>query len=189
MQQSFNLEQASMASENLKNTAIAVDAMRDANKALKSQYKKMNIDKIEAVQDEMEDLLEQANEVQETLGRSYALGDEIDEDDLEAELDALGDELDFEEEGEPSYLQETPLNLPSTGIAELPEVCFSVHSLCNSFKLDRPTRNRLNDFTLERTATTSKYIQDNKITQCFPGHTNTVVAQACIFSDRLQDMR
>jgi charged multivesicular body protein 5 len=122
MQQSFNLEQASMASENLKNTAIAVDAMRDANKTLKSQYKKMNLDKIEAVQDEMEDLLEQANEVQETLGRSYALGDEVDEDDLEAELDALGDELDFEEEGEPSYLQETPLNLPSTGTAEPTDV-------------------------------------------------------------------
>lgn len=36
------------------------------------------------MQDEMEDLLEQANEVQETLGRSYAIGDEVDEDDLEA---------------------------------------------------------------------------------------------------------
>lgn len=32
----------------------------------------------------MEDLLEQANEIQETLGRSYAVPDEIDEADLEA---------------------------------------------------------------------------------------------------------
>ena len=32
----------------------------------------------------MEDLLEQANEVQATLGRSYAVPDEIDEADLEA---------------------------------------------------------------------------------------------------------
>jgi hypothetical protein len=32
----------------------------------------------------MEDLMEQANEVQETLGRSYNLPDDIDEDDLEA---------------------------------------------------------------------------------------------------------
>ena len=47
MQQSFNLEQASMASENLKNTVIQVDAMKDANKALKAQYKKVNLDKIE----------------------------------------------------------------------------------------------------------------------------------------------
>jgi charged multivesicular body protein 5 len=32
----------------------------------------------------MEELLDQANEVQETLGRSYAVPDEIDEADLEA---------------------------------------------------------------------------------------------------------
>jgi charged multivesicular body protein 5 len=33
---------------------------------------------------DMEDLLEQANEIQETLGRSYAVPDELDEADLEA---------------------------------------------------------------------------------------------------------
>jgi charged multivesicular body protein 5 len=70
---------------------------------------------------EMEDLLEQANEIQESLGRSYAVPDELDEADLEAgelffcgggakpfphsclpaELDALA--LEEEIEG-PSYL-------------------------------------------------------------------------------------
>ena len=33
---------------------------------------------------EMEDLLEQANEIQESLGRSYAVPDELDEADLQA---------------------------------------------------------------------------------------------------------
>jgi hypothetical protein len=33
---------------------------------------------------DMEDLIEQANEIQETLGRSYAVPDELDEADLEA---------------------------------------------------------------------------------------------------------
>lgn len=32
----------------------------------------------------MEDLLEQANEIQESLGRSYAVPDELDESDLKA---------------------------------------------------------------------------------------------------------
>jgi charged multivesicular body protein 5 len=32
----------------------------------------------------MEDLMEQANEIQETLGRSYGLPEDIDEADLEA---------------------------------------------------------------------------------------------------------
>ena len=36
------------------------------------------------MQFEMEELLEQANEVQETLSRSYAVPDEIDEADLNA---------------------------------------------------------------------------------------------------------
>ena len=33
---------------------------------------------------EMEDLIEQSNEIQETLSRSYAVPDEMDEADLEA---------------------------------------------------------------------------------------------------------
>lgn len=73
-----------MATDNLKNTFVTVDAMKSANKELKKQYKSINIDKIERIQDEMEDLLEQANEIQETLGRSYGVPDDIDEDALEA---------------------------------------------------------------------------------------------------------
>ncbi|ORY47105.1 hypothetical protein LY90DRAFT_415426 [Neocallimastix californiae] len=84
MQQSFNMEQTSFATENLRNTVTTVNAMKQANKQLKKQYKKVNIDKIEAMQDEMEDLLDQANEIQEALGRSYNLPEDIDEADLEA---------------------------------------------------------------------------------------------------------
>ncbi|KAJ3041070.1 hypothetical protein HDV00_009970 [Rhizophlyctis rosea] len=119
MQQSFNMEQAAMTTENLKNTLVTVDAMKMANKEMKTQYKKINIDKIERVQDEMEDLMEQANDIQETLGRSYGLPDDIDEDDLEAELDALGDELLLEDEETPSYLQEpTYVSEPSAPATE-----------------------------------------------------------------------
>jgi charged multivesicular body protein 5 len=35
---------------------------------------------------DMEDMLEQSNEIQEIMGRSYAVPDEIDEADLEAGL-------------------------------------------------------------------------------------------------------
>lgn len=68
------------------------------------------------MQDEMEDIMDQANEIQETLGRSYGVPDDIDEDELEAELDALGDEL-YEEE-EPSYLEDETLELPTTESTE-----------------------------------------------------------------------
>lgn len=36
------------------------------------------------MQDEMADLLEQANDIQETMGRSYTVPEEIDEAELEA---------------------------------------------------------------------------------------------------------
>lgn len=50
---------------------------------MKKEYKKINIDVVEDLQDEMEDLLEDANEIQEVLGRSYGCPD-VDEEDLEA---------------------------------------------------------------------------------------------------------
>lgn len=103
MQQSFNMEQANMAAENLRNVAVTVDSMKQASKAIKKEYKKMNIDKIEKVQDELEDLMEQANDIQDVMSRSYGVPEYLDEADLDAELAALGDEM-YIEESEPSYL-------------------------------------------------------------------------------------
>jgi charged multivesicular body protein 5 len=53
------------------------------------------------MQDDLADMLEDANEVQEALGRSYGMPD-VDEDELEAELDALGEEFALDEDS--SYL-------------------------------------------------------------------------------------
>jgi hypothetical protein len=52
----------------------------------------------------MEDMLDQTNEIQEALGRQYGCPDDIDEADLEAELDALGDELALDDDTQ--YLDE-----------------------------------------------------------------------------------
>merc|ERR1719400_2940839 len=57
-------------------------------KEMKKEYKNVNIDQIEDMQDELSDMMEDANEIQESLGRSYGMPD-VDEDELEAELDAL----------------------------------------------------------------------------------------------------
>lgn len=46
-QQTFNMESAALATENLRNTMATVDAMKQANKELKKQYGKLDIDKIE----------------------------------------------------------------------------------------------------------------------------------------------
>ncbi|KAK9459616.1 Snf7 family [Lipomyces oligophaga] len=108
--QSWNMEQAAMTTNSLRNVMTTVDAMKSANKELKKQYGKINIDKIESIQDEMEDLLDMSNDLQDTMSRSYAVPDDISESELDAELDALGDEMQFESaetDGVPSYLMES----------------------------------------------------------------------------------
>ena len=94
--------------------------MRLGVKEMKREYKKVNIDNIEDMQDELEDMLEQANEVQEAMGRSYGVPD-VDEADLEAELEALTDELSLDTDT--SYLDEAvrapsaPTQVPGEKVA------------------------------------------------------------------------
>lgn len=111
----------------------------------------------------MEDLLEQANEIQESLGRSYAVPDELDEADLEAgshhcgctrptyvltgslELDALA--LEEEEEGPsyladlnkaPDFIDEAPVESEVRAFPILPETHLTEHRHRNSQKRLRP---------------------------------------------------
>ena len=46
-QQTFNMESAALVTENLRNTMATVDAMKVANKEMRKQYGKIDIDKIE----------------------------------------------------------------------------------------------------------------------------------------------
>ena len=97
-QQSFNMEQADMMTTNLQNTMTTVDAMKTTNKTLRQQYGKIDLDKIERMQDDMAELMEVGNEIQASLGRAYDVPDDVDEAELDAELDALGEEVEFGEQ-------------------------------------------------------------------------------------------
>merc|ERR1712054_9334 len=109
------------AQEGLKDTAQTVEAMKTTNKALKKQFKAVNINQVDTLQDDMADLLEQAEEVQSALGRSYNT-DDIDEADLEAELAAMEDDpslffsVETEEAGTADYL-----DLPASSTAKVGE--------------------------------------------------------------------
>ncbi|VDN02412.1 unnamed protein product [Thelazia callipaeda] len=107
-QQSFNMEQSNFAIQGMKDTQSTVLAMKQGLKTMQKEYKKLDIDKIDRLQDEMEDMLDMNNEIQEAMSRQYETPD-IDEADLEAELDALGNEL--EADTDTSYLDEA-LNAP-----------------------------------------------------------------------------
>ena len=99
-----------MMQDNLKNVMTTVDTMKTTNKALKQQYGKINIDKIEKMQDEMADLMEMGNEINESISRAYDVPEDVDEAELDAELEAMGEDMVFESEqgiGEtPGFLQD-----------------------------------------------------------------------------------
>lgn len=112
-QQSWNMEQAGMMQDNLKNTMTTVDAMKTTTKELRKQYGKVDIDKIEKLQDEMADLMDMGNDIQESISRSYDVPEDVDEAELDAELEALGEEVEFEgpvgeSSGVPGFLAEEP---------------------------------------------------------------------------------
>lgn len=94
-----------------------VAAMKEGNKALKASFKGFSIAELEDLHDDMSELMADAGEIQDVLGRSYDVGDEIDEDELNAELDALEGEMEEEgvAEGGASYLDV----LPSSGAGML----------------------------------------------------------------------
>lgn len=112
-QQSFNIEQQNFAIQGLKDTKTTVDAMKVGVKDFKKAYKHVDIDKVENMQDELEDLMEQANDVQEVMGRSYGMP-EMDDDELEAEFDALGDEM----LGDDSSFLDDAISAPSAPTSE-----------------------------------------------------------------------
>ncbi|RVW12076.1 Vacuolar protein sorting-associated protein 60.2 [Vitis vinifera] len=125
--QTFNLDQVAFAAEGIKDAqqTVCMSALKSANKELKGMMKTVKIEDVDNLQDEMMDLMDISNEIQESLGRSYNVPDDIDEEELLGELDALevdmGTEMDAD--GVPSYLQpdkdhgvEAELNLPSAPI-------------------------------------------------------------------------
>jgi charged multivesicular body protein 5 len=75
------------------------------------------------MQDDLADMLEDANEVQETLGRAYGVPD-LDESELDAELEALGEDFALDEDT--SYLDdalaapEAPSGVPGADSVSVP---------------------------------------------------------------------
>ncbi|KAL1998348.1 hypothetical protein VTN02DRAFT_6361 [Thermoascus thermophilus] len=123
-QQSWNMEQAGMMQDNLKNVMATVDAMKTTTKTLRKQYGKIDVDQIERMQDEMADLMDLGNEIQESISRAYDVPEDVDEAELDAELEALGEESLMEsqqlgEDAVPSFLQDEVA--PPTFIDEPPE--------------------------------------------------------------------
>ncbi|XP_075485179.1 vacuolar protein sorting-associated protein 60.1-like [Primulina tabacum] len=127
--QTFNLDQVAFAADGIKDAQQTMSALKSANKELKGMMKTVKIQDVDYLQDEMLDLMDVSNDLQESLGRSYNVPDDVDEDELLYELDALEADMSFETEsdGVPAYLQpdkQAELDFPSapTGKANVQAV-------------------------------------------------------------------
>lgn len=117
--QAFNVQQVDFARQQISDAKLMVDAARQTKAALQQDLKTIKIDDVENLTDDLSELMYQANELSEELGRSYALPDSIDESELDAELEALQSEVLAEEMSGtdvPSYLSvpSVPTHAPGT---------------------------------------------------------------------------
>lgn len=116
------MDQVAFQLSSVKDTQVALEAMQSASKALKQETKKLDLDKIETMQDELEDMFEDMEEITGSLGRNVANTEYIGDDELDAELACLEDEIEFEDSGPtelPSYLMpDAPTVTPATAAPE-----------------------------------------------------------------------
>lgn len=103
--QQMNVSNIAMVQEQIKDTKEMVLGMKAATKELKSYQKSLKIEEVEKIQDELEDLFYESQELQEVLGlciwylhsllvtpgRQYGTAAEIDDSELMAEFEALGE--------------------------------------------------------------------------------------------------
>uniref|UniRef100_A0A2K5JKA1 Charged multivesicular body protein 5 n=1 Tax=Colobus angolensis palliatus TaxID=336983 RepID=A0A2K5JKA1_COLAP len=81
LQWMYEQQQANYTIQSLNDTKTTVDAMKLGVKEMKKAYKQVKINQIEDLQIHLEHMMEDANEIQEALSRSYGTP-ELDEDDL-----------------------------------------------------------------------------------------------------------
>lgn len=86
----FNLESQAMAIEGASTNIDIVEAMRHGKKAQEEIAKKIDIDKVTDLQDDINEHMQMQDEVDNLLGEP--LGDAMDDDDLLAELNELDEE-------------------------------------------------------------------------------------------------
>lgn len=86
------LEFQKEALENAGTNAEVMKVMNFAAKAMKSAHNNMNIDEVEDLMDEVKEQQQIADEISSAISNPVAFGQDLDEDELEAELEAMQQE-------------------------------------------------------------------------------------------------
>ncbi|KAI8463147.1 MAG: Snf7 family [Monoraphidium minutum] len=124
--QQFNMEQTKFTVESIQDTVQTVQALKGAAKEMRGAMKnnkELDLNFIDKLQEDLADMADLTTDINEMMGQSFAVPEDVDEADLMAELDALEGDMMAEPVagGLPSYLQEPELpELPTApqGTAE-----------------------------------------------------------------------
>ncbi|SCM03777.1 vacuolar protein sorting-associated protein 60, putative [Plasmodium chabaudi chabaudi] len=110
----FNIDQIKYANENIQMSIDTCKALEQSSKVLKKNIKKVNINKIEKLQDDLYDCMEDAKEIGEILSSTYDIPINLDEDEIDAELSLIEDNILDEnvEENITSYLENNDEEIP-----------------------------------------------------------------------------
>ena len=112
LQQRFQVDQMQFTRETMMETKHQLDAMREAATVMQKEFKKFSVDEVEKMHEELRDIYEQHEEIQEIMGHSYDVPDDVDEDDLNEQLNSLA--FDMEKQKDASYLDQA-LAMPAAG--------------------------------------------------------------------------
>merc|ERR1711913_88462 len=93
--------------------------MNEAAKAMKKAHSDMNVDKVHDMMDDIAEQQDVAKEISEAISNPVAFGQELDDDELEAELNELEAEEELEEQAE---LEKQLLDVGPAPVKDLPEV-------------------------------------------------------------------
>merc|ERR1719431_1214723 len=115
------IEQQREALEGANTNTAVLQTMKSAADALKNAHKGMDVDNVHDMMDDIAEQQDVAKEISEAISNPVAFGQDFDEDDLEAELNELGEELELEEQEELDKMligPAAPTSLPDVPNAE-----------------------------------------------------------------------
>ncbi len=113
MQQRFHVEQMQFTRETMQETKLQLDAMKEACSVMQKEFKNFSVDEVEKMGEQLRDLYEQHEEIQEIMGHTYDVPDDVDEDDLNEQLNALA--FDMDKQKDASYLDQA-LAMPAQSL-------------------------------------------------------------------------
>lgn len=89
----FNIDQVQFANESIKTQIDTCKALEESSKVLQKNIKLVNISKVEKLQDDLYDYMEESKEISEILGNSYEVPLHLNDEELDAELSLLEDSI------------------------------------------------------------------------------------------------